>query len=104
MLKRVQSGMFGVFTSGPASLIGGLGGAVDELLELDCGCGGGISPAVRSGFPRSATASSNDSGGRCCGVHAVSISTVFAPEDGCDFALARGCRGYAPCLGGGSLV
>ena len=54
MLKRVQSGIFGVFSVGPASLGGGFGGAVDELLELACGCGGGVSPAVRSGFPRSA--------------------------------------------------
>ena len=87
--------MFGVFSVGPASLSGVGGGAADELLELACGRGGGISPA---------TASSNESGGRCCGTDAVSISPVSAPEDGCDLALARGCRGCAPCLGGGSLV
>ena len=100
MLKRVQSGMFGVSWVGPGSLSGAFGGAVDELLELACGCGGGMSPAAGSGFPRSTAASSNESGGRCCGTDAVSISPVFAPEDGCDFALALGCRGCAPCLGG----
>ena len=56
------------------------------------------------GFPRSTASSSTELGGMYCGTDAVSISPVFAPEDGCAFALALGCRGCCPCLGGGSCA
>ena len=68
-------------------------GVVDDD-EDEAGCG----------FPRSTASSSTESGGRNCGSDAVSISPVFAPEDGCALALALGCLGCCPCLVGGSCA